>query len=86
MISALSILDNVRIVPSAVDFPRKIRLSDFEDVRETGPEKSGLPRIIVSESLIAGVGSSFLRLADIEVTNNQPKGFRVAWPMRSDQA
>ena len=48
------------------------------------PEKSGLP-ITISESLIPGVDFSFLKLADIEVTNNHPKGFRVAWPMWIDK-
>ena len=53
LINALSILDNVRIVPSAVEsFSRKVRLCDFKDMQEEGLEKGGLPRITVRESLV----------------------------------
>ena len=48
----------------------KVRLSDFEDMREKGPAKSSFSRITASESLIPGVESSFFKLANIEVLRN----------------
>ena len=45
-------------------------------MREKGLEKNGLSRIAVSESLIQGVESCFLRLAEIEVTKKSPQGLQ----------
>ena len=49
-------------------FPCKVRLCDFKDVREKGPEQGSLPRIAIGESLIPDVESSFLGFTDVQVT------------------
>ena len=55
--------------------PCAVRLSDPEDTRKRGTEEGCLSRITVSEGLIPSIESSFLWLANIEVTRNH-KGFR----------
>ena len=83
--NALSIVDHVRNVPSTVRAsPSKVELSKFEDVRRK-MEKSSLSRITVSEHLFPRVESSFLWLANIEVTRNHPMDFGVEWPAWSDK-
>ena len=44
--------------------PCKVRLSDFEDIREKGTEKSSFPRITVREGLIPRDEASFFWLAN----------------------
>ena len=53
---------------------------------EKRPEQGSLLRITIRESLIPDVESSFLGFTDVQVTSNNPKCFRVAGPMRSNQA
>ena len=49
-------------------------------------EEGSFSRISVSERLIPNIESSFLWLANVEVTHNHSSGFRVQWPMRSDKS
>ena len=66
--------------------PCKVGLSDFEDTRKKGMEEGSFHRISVSEGMIPNIESSFLWLANIEVTHNHSQGFRVTRPVRSDKS
>ena len=80
------ILESVRSAPSAVEsFLVKLgcAISRTCGKRE---RKSRFPRVTFCEGLIPGVESPFLGLANIEVTNNHTKSFRVAKPVQRNKA
>ena len=81
--SALSILDRVRMVPSALKiFPCEVGLCNFRDNREEGPKEGSLSRITIREGLIPDVESSFLRFTDVEeLPINHAKRSRITWAM-----
>ena len=92
--SALSFLDGVRTAPSAAESflvmlgcilsrtcgkkNGKVQSSPYHLLRRFGST--------FCESLIPGVESSFLGLANIEVTDNHTQGSRVARPMHINTA
>ena len=45
-------------------------------------KEGNLSRISVSEGLIPNIESSFLWLANIEVSHNHTNGVRVRWPLK----
>ena len=65
--------------------PCKVGLSDFEDMRKRRVEEGSLSRISVCEGLVPNFESSFLWLANTEVLCNHTNGFRVEWPVRSEE-
>ena len=48
-------------------------------------EEGSLSRVSVSEGLIPNIQSSFLWLANIEVLRDHTNGFRVEWPVWSEE-
>ena len=83
LINAMSIQDRVRVVPSAaVSFLVNSGCAISRTLREERTEQGRFPRITFCEGLIPDAESSFLWLADVEVTNDHAKGLAELWPMK----
>ena len=84
--NAPSILDRVRIAPSAVvSFLVKSGCAISGTCRKKEPEKDSLHRITICEGLVPDAEPPFLKLANVDVPNDNAKRSQITWPMLSDK-
>ena len=83
IMNALSILSSVRNAPSAaVSFLVKFGCAISRACGKKGTEQFCFPCSTFCEGLIPDVESPFLGLANVEISNDHPKGFKLMWPVK----